>query len=147
MTTNRNRFEPVSSALLLAAGVIASIVVISLIMYGVRSARGYADAVMNSIEESTMYLSQSGLTEYEGMTVSGADVINYCKRYGDGDVRIELEYGDGNTGSVFIYGESVALTDMRSGSGTLRIRPGEDWLCSVSRNANKVVTAVRYARK
>lgn len=147
MTTKRNRFEAVSTALLLAAGVIASIVVISLIMYGVRSARGYADAVIGSIEESTMYLAQSGLTEYEGMTVRGADVIDYCKRYGDSDVRIELEYGDGGAGNVFIYGESVTLTDIRSGSGTLRIRSGEDWLCTVSRNANKVVTAVRYSRK
>lgn len=145
MITDRNRFEPVTSSLLLAAGVVASIVLITLILTGLGSARRLANVVIGTIDENTVYLEESGIVEYDGMTVHGADVINYCKRYG-GDVRIELVYGTEPDAVVYIYNETVVLSDLRSGTGDLRIRAGGDWSCTVERNENKVITAVRYTK-
>ena len=73
----RNRLDIAPQALLLAAGVILSVVLISIMVTQFEQARQMSDIVTGNMLSTAETLKNSSITQYDGLRVSGAEVRNF----------------------------------------------------------------------
>lgn len=148
----RNRFEVVGQSLVFAAGVIVAVVFVSIMVMEFENARKLSDAVNENMIELTAAVRDSTVTMYDGVKVLGADVLNFGRKY----------FGSASGACPFVMkiitdsGQSVVVSDSEglkelvrvSGLGTApgAIDPTDEYLGSVSQNANGIITEVSFTK-
>ena len=141
----RNRFEIAPQALLLAAGVILSVVLISIMVMQFEQARKMSDVVSGKMIEDTERLRNSGIMQYDGLRVSGAEVRNFYKLYltatGPKGFEKLIVKNSGAEKSYTRSGNFSELTDTSAGS---YVAPTDIYLCTVEQNANGIITNVIF---
>ena len=147
----RNCLEIAPRALLLAVAVILTVLIVSLMVSQFKSAQEMSNASMEVISRRTDEIRNNEITQYDGLTVSGADVVNFLKRNlmdavgGDeSDLKITLKGGSGNSRTYRTYEAAVGLSDMDDDE---YVNPVTKWKCSVIRNKNGIITEVIFKRK
>lgn len=139
----RNRLDIAPQALLLSVGVILSVILISIMVIQFEQARKLADAVSENMLAVTEEISNSDVMRLDGEKVTGADVRNFCKRYllrSEGPERVAVVKG---AASVF-YSEYEECSDMKDATSPNYVDPTDLYICEVSRNANGVITEVKF---
>ena len=139
----RNRFEIAPQALLLAAGVILSVVLISIMVMQFEQARTMSDAVSGKMIEDTERLRNSGVMQYDGLRVSGAEVRNFYKLYltasgPKGFEKLIIK----NSGAEKSYTRSGCFSELTDAAGGGYVAPTDIYLCTVEQNANGIITNV-----
>ena len=76
----RNRFEIAPQAMLVSAGVIMSVVLISIMVSQFERAKALSSAVSERMIETTAQIADSDILQYDGATVTGADVRSFYRR-------------------------------------------------------------------
>lgn len=141
----RNRFDVAPQALLLAAGVVLSIVLISIMVNQFEQARAMAAAVSDNMIGATESIKCANVMQYDGVEVTGADVRNFYKKYmqdGMPEEFLSMTVDNGissNTG--LLPGEYRSMTD--SGSDGY-VNPIDRYYCTIDRNANGIILNVAF---
>ncbi|MBO7354696.1 MAG: hypothetical protein J6U61_10645 [Lachnospiraceae bacterium] len=141
----RNRFEIAPQALLLAAGVILSVVLISIMVMQFEQAKNMSDVVSGKMIEDTERLRNSGIMQYDGLRVSGAEVRNFYKLYltaagPKGFEKLIVKNG----GAEKSYISSGSFSELTDTSGSGYVAPTDVYLCTVEQNANGIITNVIF---
>ena len=89
----RNCIEIAPRALLLAAGVVLTVVLISVMINQFNSAQEMVNISSNMINERTENLKNGEILDMDGMEVSGSDVLNVCKKELGKGLNITLKNG------------------------------------------------------
>lgn len=144
----RNCFEIATQALLLSAGVILSVILISVMIVQFEQARGLADAVGENMLEATERIRDSDLLQYDGLRVSGAEVrnffkLNLTKSGPEGFTDLVIDNGEGPV----TYWNSSGYSEITDSTGTRYVNPADVYLCRVDRNANEVITVIKFTRQ
>ena len=143
----RNRFEIAPQALILSAGVIMSIVLISIMVTQFENAKDISSAVTRKISSTAADIADSDIMQYDGITLTGADVRNFYRRYfrSTGSEAEKMTVNNGsNTTSYTEYGFYAYITDP---SDRRYIKPDDLYKCSVTINANGIITNVEFTKK
>lgn len=139
----RNCIEIAPRALLLAAGVILTVVLISLMIAQFNSAREMANISSEMISERTENLKNGEILDMDGMEVSGSDVLNVCKKELGKGLNITLKNGS----ESITYFEEASLSKLRDYESGEYIKPSTRWKCKVLRNKNGILTEIIFTRK
>ena len=99
--------ESGNSALRIAGGVIITVLVITLAFGIYTLAKGTSTSAKQQINRLSGQMSESIYTQYEGVEVSGSEVINIIKQFDKDDVVVEVvigtataDYGGTSTGTI-----------------------------------------------
>ena len=139
----RNRIEIAPRALLLAVAVILSVLLVSIMLSQFKSAREMANISSEAMNKRTEELINEDILKYDGLTVSGADLINFCKRNID-EVNITLKGASGYTRLLENHDTIATLTDPDESEF---VNPVSKWKCSVERNKNGIILGVIFTKK
>lgn len=144
-----NHMEIAPQALILAAGVVLSVVLISIMISQFRDAQNMSNAVGNQIVSKTQEIMENDIMQYDGLTVKGVDVINFYKKNLG-------EYVSGSTapfvmtvawaGGTFSYTDGTMLDKIRDEGSSHYIKPVSQWKCKVQRNKNGIITEVKFTK-
>lgn len=151
---SRNRMEVVPSALLMAAGVIISIVIISVMISQMGVAGELSNAVSDEMTDRIDDIRNSSITRYDGLTVNGADVVNFYKKQfddyqspGSAPFEIEIDRSDDGKSNGKIYKDGLSATELKDSSSIQYIKPSSQWKCNVIKNKNGIITRVVFVKQ
>ena len=140
----RNRFETAPQAMILSAGVIMSIILISIMVSQFERAQKMSAEVTQKMLKTGEAIANSDIMQYDGVTVTGADVRNFYRKYftGSGSEIAVMTVNNGKTTTN--YTASGSYSDMTDPKGKKFIKPDELYKCSVSVNKNGIITKVSF---
>ena len=144
----RNRLDIAPQALLLAAGVILSVVLISIMVTQFEQARQMSDIVTDNMISAAEDLKNSSIAQYDGLRVSGAEVRNFYKVHltAAGAENFEkMTVDNGETTRAYTKSGDFSLMTDRNGSAY--VAPTDVYLCSIEINANGIITNVLFKRE
>lgn len=144
----RNRSELAPQSLLFAAGVILSVVLISIMVVQFRNAQKMSNAAGESMTDQTRQIIENDIMQFDGLTVRGADVLNFCKKHlesfsGDNNYSFAVQLNHAN-GNAFSYDIDSSLTALKDDLSDEYIKPVTRWKCNVNKNTNGIITAVVF---
>jgi len=146
----RNRFDAVGQSLIFAAGVIIAVVFVSIMIMEFENSRKLSDAVNENMLELTASVKDSAVMMYDGVRVSGADVLNFGKKFfysavDDAPFVMQVTSLSGISFEVTSKAEMEAAV-RSSGIGTdpFAIDPAADYLGFVTSNENGIITHVSF---
>ncbi|NLK74033.1 MAG: hypothetical protein GX288_01930 [Clostridiales bacterium] len=145
-----NRISDATKILLLAATTIITCVIASLGMIGMRSAKELNKTAMAQMRDLNNSLKDSELKKYDGLEVTGSDVINCIKKYlGD--------YVSGETAPLYIYVKTKLtentytngsqIKNIQNFTHTYYIKPTALFTGEVVKNENDVILGIRFTNK
>ena len=143
MNIKRNRIEIAPRALLLAAGVVLTVVLISLMLTQFKSAEDMVNISSSLINEKTEELKYADLIEIDGMEVNGSDVVNICRKHLDKGIKITLKNGEKSK----TYSEKSQISKLKDYESTEYVKPSTKWKCGVVTNKNGIISEIIFTRK
>ncbi len=133
--------------LMLAAGVILTCIVIGVGFFVAREAKTTAVASSNQLSDYQKEISESSLTKYDGMEVSGSDVINFAKKN-------LTPYDSSETAPVYIkiktltyeetYKTNQYMKSLRDFANKRYVNPVNLFLSTIIRDENDVIVGVQF---
>lgn len=151
MTHRSCAIEIAPRALLLAVSVLLSVLLVSLMISQFISAREMANISSEYISDRTEEIKNSDIVKLDGLTVSGADVVNFCLKnlentYSgeEADIKIVL---NGTSGNSRTYKNYEAALKLRDPENSEYVNPVTKWICHVKRNKNGIITEVEFTKK
>ena len=148
---NRNSVEIAPRALLLAVTVIISVLLVSLMIAQFKSAEEIANISSESMNRRAEEIRDEDIMQYDGLTVSGADVVNFCRKnledYYNGEeapFKIILKGVSGNSRTYKDYDSILVLMDSEKSEF---VNPVSKWTCRVIRNKNGIITEIIFTKK
>lgn len=141
----RNRIDIAPQALMMAAGVIVSVVLISIMVNQLDTAKTMARTVGQSISRATKQLSLSEIMQYDGMKVSGAEVRNFYKmhlrkRAAEGPECMTID----NSFSRETYDDPLQYGKLTNEREYTYVDPLDVYKCTVCQNDNGIITEVIF---
>ena len=142
----RNGADIPAQAMLMAAGVLVAVVVISILFVQFQQANQMSGIVGENMTDMTDDIKNSDIMQYDGLEVTGADVVNFYKKHlGD--------YTSGETGPFAVviggtsYQNGASVSSLRDSSSSAYVKPTARYKCTVTKNANGVITKVTFTKK
>ena len=136
----RNCIEIAPRALLLAAGIILTVLLISVMVTQFRSAEDMMNVSGRMINEQTENLKYGELISLDGSAVYGSDVVNISQKQTDNGIKITLKKDSGTVS----YTDQKSVSKMRDFENSEYIKPFTRWKVSVSKNDNGVITEIVF---
>lgn len=147
--------------LLLAAGTIITCIVVSLGFYIAREAKDTAVSGAGSISKLNSEFNDNDKTMYDGLSVSGSEVLNVITKFASEEICIRVEtIASGKAGKYAHYGYGLKsgnelggtsgcnkLEDAKKNGKVNYINPNASFEGSVQRNANDVITCITFVQK
>lgn len=140
--------------LILAAGVIITCVVVGLGFYISREAKDTASKGAGDISSLNSEFSDSSKTIYDGMNVSGNEVVNAIKKFENDTVGIKVVTGKGtacygnvvsDSGEV-TQGSVSTLASARDSANKNYINPNGKFLGKVIRDSNNTIVGISFTQ-
>lgn len=144
--------------LLLAAGVIITCIVVGLGFYIAREARDTAANSTGQISKLNAEFTESDKTMYDGMNVSGSEVVNVVNKFKNDTMGIVVTT---NAGSTTYYGYNLTGTVDESKLGSKSnsnvkdaqkitnenyINPNAQFSCTVLRDKNRAIVGLKFVQ-
>ena len=146
----RNRFEIVGQSLVFAAGVIIALVFVSIMIMEFENSKKLSDAVNENMLELAASIKDNGVMMYDGVRVTGADVLNFGKRYfysSDRERPFVLRIIPAEGYEIDVDTKSGMEAVVRASGlreGPCYVDPTEEYLGSVIQNENGMITHVTF---
>lgn len=137
-------------ALLMAAAVMLSVLLISIMISQYNSAREVVNSSSDVMSRKAEEIRNSDIMQYDGLTVTGEDVINFMKKNLGEDAEM---YGQltvtlkGVSGNILSYSDTESVSSLTDPENEKYIRPFSKWKCSVKKNKNGIITEVIFSKK
>ena len=143
----RNRFDIAPQALMLAAGVILSVILISVMVAQFERARDLSGTVTRKMIDDANKIALSDIMQYDGVTVTGADVRNFYRKYlsSDGSEVGILSIDNGK--NVIGYENSGSYANLVNPDDRAFVSASDLYLGKVMLNENGVVIQVVFTKK
>ena len=144
-----NRIEIAPRALLMAAAVMLSVLLVSIMISQYNSAREVVNSSSDVMSRKAEEIRNSDIMQYDGLTVNGEDVINFIKKNlaegaeMQGQITVTLTGVSGNSQSLT---DTVLLGSLTDPENEKYIRPFSKWKCSVKKNKNGIITEVVFRK-
>lgn len=136
--------------LLMSATLLITCSLIGLGFYVFGNSKRLGSTVTNQIVDLNNELTQSDIMKYDGLEVSGSDVINFIKKYlGDygkeesGPFSIVIEKGS----NIDIHKNKEYIHLITDFTNSYYIKPTNKFMGSVEKNENLVIVSVKFSRK
>lgn len=146
-----NLIDIAPQALLLAAGIVLSVVLVSIMVTQFKAGKEMVNIAGERILDVTEDIKQSEILQYDGLTVNGADVINFCKKhlgeYTTGekaDITVNVNYLINGRFACYSYRNSDCLSAIRNPDSEQYIKPVTRWKCEVVKNKNGIITEINF---
>lgn len=142
--------------LLLAAGTIITCIVVGLGFYIAREARDTAANGAGQISRLNAEFNESDKIMYDGLEVSGSEVVNVVNKFKNNDLSIKVTtkkgtyyYNNGLNadGSELKEGSGASIKEAQKSTSTNYINPNEQFLGSVIRDANNTIIGISFTQK
>ena len=153
--------------LLLAAGTIITCIIVSLGFYIAREARDTAASGAGSISKLNSEFNDNDKPMYDGLSVSGSEVLNVINKFSSEDVCIRVEtVASGKLKKYAYYGYTVGkeegssstyklenkegatnVSEARNKKSEHYINPNATFNGSVQRTANNVIVCITFVQK
>ena len=140
---NRNCVEIAPRALLLAAGIILTVLLISVMVTEFKSAKDMMNVSSEMISERTEELRNGELLSLDGTVVYGSDVVNICRKEIEKGIKITLKKDSGST----VYTDAGSLSKLRDYEDAEYIKPFTRWKCNITKNNNGIITDIVFTQK
>lgn len=141
--------------LILAAGTIITCIVIGLGFYIAREARDTASSGAGQISKLNAEFNESDKVMYDGLDVSGSEVINLINKYRDDNISIKVVtkkttvyYGKTLAASeTSISGDSLAsVKDAQKATSNTFINQNAQFSGEVLRDSNNVIIGISFSQ-
>lgn len=141
--------------LILAAGVIITCIVISLGFYIAREARDTAANGAGEISKLNAEFNESEKVMYDGLEVSGSEVVNVVNKFKNNDLGIKVKTKKGVTyyGNVLSSDDSsivsvshASIKDAQKPSSTTFINPNAPFLGEILRDLNQAIIGISFVQ-
>ena len=136
--------------LILAAGTIITCIVISLGFYISREARDTAASGAGQISKLNAEFNESDKVMYDGLSVSGSEVVNVINKFKNGDISIQV-----NTKKSSIYyvnvlddkqTEIIGSSSAQNSQSNTYINPNGQFLGSIIRDVNYTIIGIIFSQ-
>ncbi len=141
--------------LILAAGTIITCIVISLGFYISREARDTAASGAGQISKLNAEFNESDKVMYDGLSVSGSEVVNVINKFKNGDISIQV-----NTKKSSIYyvnvlddkqteiigSSSASVKTAQNSQSNTYINPNGQFLGSIIRDVNYTIIGIIFSQ-
>lgn len=141
--------------LLLAAGTIITCIVISLGFYIAREARDTAASGAGAISKLNAEFNESDKVMYDGLEVSGSEVMNVVNKFKNSEIGIVVQTKKGKTSYIYsLNGDYSAITGKSSASikeaakatSTTYINPNAQFLGYIMRDENNAIIGIGFTQ-
>lgn len=146
--------------LLLAAGTIITCIIVSLGFYIAREARDTAASGAGAISKLNSEFNENDKTMYEGLSVSGSEVLNVIAKFSSEEICIRVEtIASGKSQKYAHYGQKISkdyelggasdidISEAKSKTGINYINPNATFNGTVQRNSNNVITCITFVQE
>ncbi|MBQ9120212.1 MAG: hypothetical protein IJY09_09215 [Lachnospiraceae bacterium] len=130
--------------LTLGAATIISCLLISLGMQQYRQAKQLTNIVNRRMIELSAWMEGEEILQYHGVKVSGAEVLNFYKRFFCGFVPADFEMQLVQNGCEISMKNGAYLAELQNSKSLLYCPDNAVYQCNVVENQNRVITAVRF---
>ncbi len=134
-------------ALILAASISITCMVISIGFYAGRQAREISSVTTKKLNELSIHLSEEDFSLYDGLVVRGSDVVNFIYK------KLSF-YSQDEHGSIYIYvdtgtsqskyGNNINLSKLKDYTSDSYIHPLGKYKGQVIRNENEVIVGMSF---
>ena len=138
-----NRIEIAPRALIMAAAVMLSVLLISIMISQYNSAREVVNSSSKVMSDRAEEIRNSDIMQYDGQTVTGEDVISFIKKNlaegaeMQGQITVTLT---GVSGASLVLKDAAMLGSLTDPEDEMYIRPFSKWKCSIKKNKNGIIT-------
>lgn len=136
--------------LVMAAGVIVTCVIVALGFRMLRESRALADTAISEISDTKKNLEDTKYSQYDGLTVSGADVSNLirkvCSGISPGD-HSEVTISVVNGRRLQSYSDNRMIGEISNPDSDKYIPVIGTYYGTVTRDENKVITGIIFTRR
>lgn len=141
--------------LILAAGTIITCIVISLGFYISREARDTAASGAGQISKLNAEFNESDKVMYDGLSVSGSEVINVINKFKNGDISIQVNTKKSSTYYVnvlddkqteIIGSSSASVKTAQNSQSNTYINPNGQFLGSIIRDVNYTIIGIIFSQ-
>lgn len=141
--------------LILAAGTIITCIVISLGFYISREARDTAASGAGQISKLNAEFNESDKVMYDGLSVSGSEVINVINKFKNGDISIQVNTKKCATSYVnvlddkqteIIGSSSSSVKTAQNSQSNTYINPNGQFLGSIIRDVNYTIIGIIFSQ-
>ena len=142
--------------LMLAAGIIITCIIISLGFYIAREASDTASSGTGQINELQAEFADTSKTMYENTEVSGSEVINVIRKFGDEMIGIKVQTKKNTSYYIYQFSDSdgslknASSLDYKSAQNAASanyINPTGRFLGAVVRDANGTITGLSFVQQ
>lgn len=135
---------------ILAAGAVITCIVLSVGFYFARESRGLSSTSANKLNDFSTELTESNITIYDDLEVTGSDVVNFIKRQIGGYTATELApiyvyVKTSKSENSYTNGEYVE--NIKNFSHNRYINPLGKFAGKIVRDANKVIVGIQFIQK
>lgn len=136
--------------LIMAAGVIVTCVIVALGFRMMREATVLADTAVDEMQDTQRNMYETRFSQYDGLQVSGADVVNVIKKYlgtvDPGEIP-EVTFSVVNGGTAHTLRDNSLLGGLQDPDSPLYVSVIDIYRGRVERDSNKVITGLIFTRK
>ncbi|WP_455718498.1 hypothetical protein [Anaerosporobacter sp.] len=141
--------------LILAAGTIITCIVISLGFYISREARDTAASGAGQISKLNAEFNESDKVMYDGLNVSGSEVVNVINKFKNGDISIEVNTKKCSTYYVNVLDDkqteiigtsSSSVKTAQNSLSNVYINPNAQFLGSIIRDINNTIIGIIFSQ-
>lgn len=147
----KNYMENSLKGLLLAAGTIITCIVLGLGFYIAREARDTAAGGAGQISKLNAEFNESDKVMYDGLEVSGSEVVNVINKYQNGTISIKVTtkknttyYCNPSVGGG--SGSCGSVKEAQKPDSGIYINPNAQFVGEVIRDVNKTITGLAFSQ-
>lgn len=141
--------------LILAAGTIITCIVISLGFYISREARDTAASGAGQISKLNAEFNESDKVMYDGLSVSGSEVVNVINKFNNGDIAVQVNTKKSSTYYVNVLDDkqtevigssSASIKSAQNSQSSAYINPNGQFQGSIIRDVNYTIIGIIFSQ-
>lgn len=144
--------ENATKAILLGAGIVITLVLVSLGFLLLNGATGTVDTQLTDMESQKQQALEQKYTKYDDKTVNGSEVLNALKEFKDDEICLRVITNRGTTDYYYTLGTNNVLgtggtNDLgptKEKTGDKYINPSAKFEAEVRRDANDTITGIVF---
>ncbi|HAA25093.1 MAG TPA: hypothetical protein DCE11_03085 [Ruminiclostridium sp.] len=147
-------------AIIIGAGVVITMIVVSIGFLLMRSGQSTAQNAINRLDQISSEMSESQYTMYDGMEIRGSEVVNVLRKYKDEYIGIYVKTKKSTNGVWYVYDVTLSGNEAEIGSPSTKsisdtmdetkdeyINPNGVFIGSIARDENGRIAALMFKQQ
>jgi hypothetical protein len=147
-------------AIIIGAGVVITMIVVSIGFLLMRSGQSTAQNAINRLDQISSEMSESEYTMYDGMEIRGSEVVNVLRKYKDEYIGIYVKTKKSTNGVWYVYDVTLSGNEAKIGSPSTEsisdtmdetnvnyVNPNGVFIGSIARDENGRIAALMFEQK